>query len=454
MSFRSVNPANGNTLRVVDAFTPAQRDAALQGAVQAGMTWRDTGPGERAPLLRRAADVLRRHLNEYAELITGEMGKPIRESRAEIEKCAWVCEYYADAGPGFLEDENIASDAGRSLVAWQPLGTVLAIMPWNFPFWQLYRFAAPALMAGNVVVQKHAPNTPRCAKAIEGVMREAGLPDGVFQNLYLSNEQAARVIGDRRVRAVTLTGSTRAGREVASTAGRQLKPMVMELGGSDAFIVLDDADLEQAVATGVASRCLNNGQSCIAAKRFIVADAVFDQFRDRFVEAMGAREMGDPKREGTKLGPLAREDLRDQLAGQVRSAVAAGGRVLTGGRVPEGPGFFYPATVIVDLPLDSAAAGEELFGPAAVLVRGGTDDEVVVIANGTVYGLGASLWTADPERAQRIVPRLDAGAVFVNGLVKSDPRLPFGGVKDSGFGRELSREGILEFVNVKTVWIR
>ena len=454
MSFRSVNPANGNTLRVVDAFTPAQLESALQGAARAGVSWRDTGLAERARLLRQAADVLRRHLDEYAEIISGEMGKPIREARAEIEKCAWVCEYYADAGPGFLEDEIIESDAGRSLVAWQPLGTVLAIMPWNFPFWQVFRFAAPALMAGNTGLLKHASNVPLCALAIESVFREAGFPEGVFCTLMIPSAQVEAVIRDPRVQAVTLTGSEPAGRQVAATAGSMIKKTVLELGGSDAFVVLEDADLELAATNAVASRFLNNGQSCIAAKRFIVVEAVAEEFVQRFRTGVEALVIGDPLDEATRIGPLARFDLRDELHRQVVESITAGAVAVTGCNPEGGGGAYYQPSILDHVQPGMCAWHEELFGPVATVIRARDEPDAVRIANATDFGLGGSVWTQDSDRGERVARQLECGAVFVNGMVKSDPRLPFGGIKHSGYGRELSRLGIREFVNAKTLWIR
>jgi succinate-semialdehyde dehydrogenase/glutarate-semialdehyde dehydrogenase len=454
IDYRTLDPSTGELIERFTAHADSQVDRAIDRSVKAFSGWSATSLKHRADLLLAVASRLESGSREHGALMALEMGKLLREGEAEAKKCAWACRYYAENAELFLIPSVRASDGSESWVSFEPLGPVLAIMPWNFPFWQLFRFAAPALMAGNSILLKHAPNTPRCALAIERLMLESGFPEALLQNLFLTNEQAAAVIADRRVRAVTLTGSTRAGRSVGAAAGRSLKPMVLELGGSDAFVVLDDADLDPAIAEGVASRCLNNGQSCIAAKRFIVLDAVFDRFRDRFVAEMSERVAGDPRLPGTRLGPLAREDLRDVLGGQVDRARAAGGRILAGGATSEGPGFYYPATVIADLPPDSEPAREELFGPAALLFRCRSEDEAIAIANGTDYGLGASLWTRDAARAKRLVPRIQAGSVFVNGLVKSDPRLPFGGIKDSGFGRELSREGILEFVNFKTVWMR
>jgi succinate-semialdehyde dehydrogenase/glutarate-semialdehyde dehydrogenase len=454
MSFKSINPVDGNTLGVVDAFTHEQLEAALQGAARAAAHWRETAVSERATLLRQATVVLRKHLIEFAETITGEMGKPIREARAEIEKCAWVCEYYATEGPVFLEDEIIESDAGRSLVAWQPLGTVLAIMPWNFPFWQVFRFAAPALMAGNTGLLKHASNVPLCALAIESVFREAGFPEGVFRSLMIQSSRVAEVIGDPRVHAVTLTGSETAGRQVAATAGSRIKKSVLELGGSDPFVVLEDADLERAVKNAVASRFLNAGQSCIAAKRFILVEAVADEFVRRFKALVEELVVGDPLDENTRIGPLARVDLRDELHHQVIDSLAAGAVAVTGCNPEAGPGAWYQPSIIDRVGPGIRAYREELFGPVAIVIRAQDETDAIRIANDSEFGLGGSVWTTDSARGEHVARQLECGCVFVNGLVKSDPRLPFGGIKHSGYGRELSRLGIHEFMNAKTLWIR
>ncbi len=451
--YRTLNPADGGLVESYPTATDAGIETALGRAARAFALWRETPLARRAEHLRRAADLLAAGAAESGALMALEMGKPVAQGEAEAKKCACACRWYADNAESILRPEPRESDGSAAFVRHDPLGPILAIMPWNFPFWQFFRFAAPSLMAGNVVLLKHAPNTPGCALRIEAIMTEAGFPDGVVQNLFLSNDQAARVIGDARVRGVTLTGSTRAGREVASLAGRHLKTMVMELGGSDAFIVLADADVDRAAEVGVAARCLNAGQSCIAAKRFLVERSVFTRFRDACVEGMRARVVGDPRDPKTTLGPMAREDLRDQLATQVERTVAGGAEAILGGRTPATPGFFYPATVLTGARPGTPAADEELFGPAASLVPVANEEEAIAVANASSYGLGASLWTADRARAERLIPRIETGSVFVNGLVKSDPRLPFGGVKDSGFGRELGREGLLEFVNIKTVWI-
>jgi succinate-semialdehyde dehydrogenase/glutarate-semialdehyde dehydrogenase len=400
------------------------------------------------------AAVLRKHLDEYAGIITREMGKPVTEARAEIEKCAWLCEYYAQEGPGFLADELIESDASCSLVAWQPLGTVLAVMPWNFPFWQVFRFAVPALVAGNTGLLKHASNVPLCALAIEAVFREAGFPEGVFRSLMISSARVAKLIADPRVHAVTLTGSEPAGREVAAAAGAHLKKTVLELGGSDPFIVLEDADLDLALENAVTSRFLNTGQSCIAAKRFILVESIADEFVRRFRAAVEALTVGDPLDENTRLGPLARIDLRDTLHQQVIDSIAAGAVAVTGCNPESGPGAWYQPSILDRVAPGMPAWSEELFGPVALVIRARDEADAVRIANDSPFGLGGSVWTADSVRGERVARQLECGCAFVNGLVKSDPRLPFGGVKHSGYGRELSRLGIREFVNAKTVWIR
>jgi succinate-semialdehyde dehydrogenase/glutarate-semialdehyde dehydrogenase len=454
MSFKSVNPADGNTLGEFDAFTDAELEAALAAAAAAAPGWRSRDVGERADLLRRAAAVLRGGAEDLARLMTLEMGKPIREARAEIEKCAWVCEYYADEGPGFLADEPVMSDAGRSLVAWQPLGTVLAVMPWNFPFWQVFRFAAPALLAGNTGLLKHASNVPQCALAFEAIFADAGFPAGVFRTLMIESSRVAGVIGDPRVHAVTLTGSEPAGRQVAATAGSHIKKSVLELGGSDPFIVLEDAHLELAVEQAVTSRFLNTGQSCIAAKRFIVLAAVADDFVQRFRLAVEALSLGDPLDEANRLGPMARLDLRDELHRQVGDSIAQGAVAVTGCEIPPGAGAFYPPSILDHVGPGVRAWREELFGPVASIIRVADEAEAVRVANDSEFGLGGSVWTRDSARGERVARQLECGCAFVNGLVKSDPRLPFGGVKHSGYGRELSRLGIREFLNAKTIWVR
>jgi succinate-semialdehyde dehydrogenase/glutarate-semialdehyde dehydrogenase len=385
--------------------------------------------------------------------MTLEMGKPIGAAVAEAEKCAWVCRYYAENAAQFLADEEIATNAARSLVHYEPLGPVLAIMPWNFPFWQVFRFAAPALMAGNVGLLKHASNVPQCALAIEEIFKRAGFPPNAFQALLIGSERVAGILDDERIKAVTLTGSGPAGSQVASHAGKRIKKSVLELGGSDPFIVMPSADLERAIATAVTARTINNGQSCIAAKRFIVHADLYAEFERRFVAGMQALRVGDPLDPGTQIGPLATSAIRDELHAQVKASLAQGARLLTGGEMRKGPGNFYPPTVLVDVPPGSPAACEELFGPVAALFRAADLDQAIQLANASAFGLGASAWTRVPQEQQRFIDELQAGSVFINGMVASDPRLPFGGVKESGYGRELSVFGIREFVNIKTIWI-
>ena len=454
MTFKSVNPVNGTTLREIESFTHAELETALHEAAQAVPLWAGTPVAERCGLMRRAAAVLRGHAEDFARMMTLEMGKPIREARAEIEKCALGCEYYADEGQGFLADEVIASDAGRSLVTYQPLGTVLAVMPWNFPFWQVFRFAAPALVAGNTGLLKHASNVPQCAQAIETVFTEAGFPQGVFRTLLIQSSRVAAVIEDVRVHAVTFTGSEPAGRKVAATAGAQVKKSLLELGGSDAFIVLQDADLDLAVEQALTSRFLNTGQSCIAAKRFIVVAPIADEFVARFRKAVEAITVGDPLDESNAMGPMARVDLRDELHHQVVDSLSNGAVAITGCNPEAGSGSFYQPSIIDHVKRGVRAYSEELFGPVAIIIRAADEADAVHIANDTDFGLGGSVWTRDTARGERIARQLQCGCAFVNGLVKSDPRLPFGGIKNSGYGRELSRLGIHEFVNAKTIWIR
>ncbi len=454
MAIETVNPATGERLATYSETAPAEVDRILGAAVEAQRAWARASFAERALPMRKVASLLRERAPEYAKLMALEMGKPLKDGAAEVTKCAWVCEYYAGSAAAHLAPREEPSDAGRSYVRFDPLGVVLAVMPWNFPFWQVFRFIAPHLMAGNGGLLKHASNVPQCALAIERVMHDAGFPRDLFRTLLVGAGAVAGIIRDPRVAAATITGSEPAGRSVAEAAGRALKPSVLELGGSDPFIVLADADLDAAAKTGAVARTVNAGQSCICAKRFIVEAPVHDAFLSRLTEAMRAIRVGDPLDPATDIGPQARRELRDELHGQVTQAIGEGARAVLGCTVPAGPGAFYPVSVLADVRPGNVAAREELFGPVAVVIRAETADQAVAIANDSRFGLGASLWTRDPAQVERLVPRIEAGAVFVNGLVKSDPRLPFGGVKSSGYGRELGLEGIRAFVNVKTVWIR
>ena len=449
MAIESVNPATGQRLRSFDAEIPAAVEGKLAAAAAAFKDWSRRPVEARAAVLRTAGEILTGEKQTFAALMTAEMGKLIGAAAQEAEKCAAACRYYADHAQRFLAPEVEAN--GLDAVFFQPLGAVLAVMPWNFPFWQVIRFAAPALAAGNVGLLKHASNVPQCALALADVFARAGAPAGVFQTLLVGSDRVAGIIGDDRVAAVTVTGSEGAGRDIASTAGKHIKKSVLELGGSDAFIVLSSADMLGAVATAVKARVINNGQSCIAAKRFIVADAVYDEFVRDFAAAMGALRTGNPAAPATELGPLALASIRDGVADQVERSVAAGARLLTGGRRPEGPGWFYPATVLGDVPPDAPAAREEVFGPVAALFRVGGIDEAIALANASPFGLGAAAWTRDRAEADRLAHELESGSVFINGMVASDQRFPFGGVKRSGYGRELGIFGLREFVNVKTV---
>ncbi|MGH9381496.1 MAG: NAD-dependent succinate-semialdehyde dehydrogenase [Thermoanaerobaculia bacterium] len=454
MSFEVINPATGETVASYPATAPEEVELALAAAVAAQREWRAAGFEVRAAALRRAAALLREGREEHAHGMTQEMGKPLVEARSEVDKCAWACEHYAEHGEQYLAPQAVETEAAGSYVAFEPLGLVLAIMPWNFPYWQVFRFAAPALMAGNGALLKHAPNVPGCALAIEELLQTAGLPAGLFRTLLIDEDATAGLIADSRVAAVTLTGSVRAGKAVAAKAGAALKSTVLELGGSDAYVVLEDADLTQALDTCVKSRLINNGQSCIAAKRFIVVEPLCEAFEQGVVERMRAARRGDPVDESNQLGPLARADLRDNLHRQVEASVAAGARLLLGGEVPEGNGFFYPPTVLAGVRPGMPAYSEELFGPVAAILPAADEAEAVRIANDTVFGLGAAVFTGDAAKGERIAREgLAAGCCFVNDFVRSDPRLPFGGVKESGYGRELGVFGIREFVNVKTVWV-
>jgi succinate-semialdehyde dehydrogenase/glutarate-semialdehyde dehydrogenase len=449
----SINPATGETLATHETLTDGELEEKLALAQERFLSYRDTSLDDRARWMLAAAELLESEKRHWGELMTREMGKPIGAAVAEAEKCAWVCRYYAENAADFLADEPVRAEAERSFIRYQPLGPILAVMPWNFPFWQLFRFAAPALMAGNVGLLKHASNVPGCALAIEEIFRQAGFPDGAFQTLLIGSDRVEAVLDDDRVRAATLTGSEAAGAAVAAAAGRRIKKTVLELGGSDPFIVMPSADLDAAVETAITARHINNGQSCIAAKRFIVHDAVAGEFTARFVERAEALVVGDPADDETELGPLATEAIRDELADQVERSVDAGAKVLAGGQALDRPGWFYAPTVLADVPADAAVAREETFGPVAAIFVVDDLDEAITRANDTEFGLGASAWTTDETERDRLVRELDAGAVFINRMVASDPRLPFGGVKKSGYGRELSRYGMREFLNIKTVGI-
>jgi len=453
VAIASINPATGQTLRTYEPHSPAEVERRVALAASLFPRWKTTAFAERAGRLLRAAELLETRKQDWGRTMTLEMGKPIGAAVAEAEKCAWVCRYYAENGERFLADENVGTDASRSFVRYEPLGPVLAVMPWNFPFWQVFRFAAPALMAGNVGLLKHASNVPQCALAIEEIFRESGCPDGAFQALLVGSDRVAELIGDPRIAAVTLTGSEGAGVSVGREAGAQIKKAVLELGGSDPFVVMPSADLAAAASTAVKARTINNGQSCIAAKRFIVHEQVASEFERIFVEKMAALKIGDPLDPAVEIGPLATPAIAAEVDDLVRRSVAAGAKLRLGGKRLEGPGSFYAPTVLADVPPESPAAVEEIFGPVASLFRVRSLDEAIALANQTRFGLGASAWTRDEAEKERLIRGLEAGAVFINGMVKSDPRLPFGGIKKSGFGRELALQGIREFVNVKSVWV-
>ena len=451
--FEAINPTTGETIGTYEEHDEAEVTHRLARAWTGWEAWREAPFADRGALLTRVAELLEERQDDLARLMVTEMGKPIGAARSEVEKCAWVCRYYADNGEVHLQHDRIETDARESYVRFDPLGPILAIMPWNFPLWQLFRAAAPTTMAGNTVLLKHASNVPGCALAIEELFDDAGAPEGVFQTLMVPSDTIEGIIADDHVRGVTLTGSVPAGRAVAEAAGRHLKKTVLELGGSDAFVVLEDADLDRAAEIGAQSRLINNGQSCIAAKRFIVVEEAYDDFVERFVEQVRAMSVGDPMDEATDVGPLAREDLRDDLHEQVQRSVDQGAELLLGGEPLDRDGWFYAPTVLGGVGAEMAAADEETFGPAAAVLRAEHEEAAIALANASDFGLGSSVWTEDRERGQRVAARIEAGCLFVNQLVKSDPRVPFGGVKDSGFGRELGSYGIKEFVNAKTVWV-
>ena len=452
---QSINPATGNIVQTYKLLGKKAVLSSIETASQAQVGWCSTNFGFRQNLMMAAAQALRERQNEYAMLMVEEMGKPIRDARAEVEKCAWACEYYAKNAAQFLADEAVVTEAKSSVVAFLPLGLVLAVMPWNFPFWQVFRFAAPALMAGNGALLKHASNVPGCGAAIEELFESVGFQKGLFTNLHIPSKDVASIIRHPLVKAVTLTGSEAAGRSVARLAGECLKKTVLELGGSDPYLVLADADLEHAAETCKSSRLVNAGQSCISAKRFIVVKAVYGEFMKLFLKKMAAVSFGDPSDESTTMGPMARKDLRDELHEQVTKSIEAGAKCLLGGKIPRSKGAFYPPTILADVKPGMPAYDHELFGPVAAVIKAEDEDDAIRIANDSFFGLGAAVFTKNEDRGFWIAKEgLDAGSCFVNSLVKSDPRLPFGGIKNSGYGRELSHFGIREFVNIKTVWVQ
>jgi len=455
MAIATINPATGETLKIFDPLTDAEIAAKLDLAGLANDSYRKTSLVERSQWLQQAADILDKEKADFAKIMTLEMGKPYKAAISEVEKCAAVCRYYAEHAAEFLADVAVKTDASRSFVRYQPLGIILAVMPWNFPFWQVFRFAAPALMAGNVGLLKHASNVPQCALAIEDIIQRAGFPKGAFQTLLIGAVKVADLMADDRVKAATLTGSETEGASLAAAAGKQIKKVVLELGGSDPFIVLESADLETAVATATTARMLNNGQSCIAAKRFIVVEAIADKFEKLLLEKFQALKVGDPMSPDTDLGPLATPDILQELDQQVQASLNSGAKILIGGQpLSDRPGNYYPPTILIDIPTDSPTAQEEFFGPVAMLFRVPDIDAAIKLANDTPFGLGASAWTQNERESDRLISEIEAGAVFINSMVKSDPRMPFGGIKRSGYGRELSIQGIHEFVNVKTVWVK
>jgi succinate-semialdehyde dehydrogenase / glutarate-semialdehyde dehydrogenase len=453
VAISTVNPTTGEEIKTFEALSEGEIDEKIQRAADTFRDYRKTSLAERSEMMMRAARILEDEAEEFGRLMTSEMGKTLAAATAEAKKCARGCRYYAENAERFLADEEAELKGARAFVRYDPLGPILAVMPWNFPFWQVFRFVAPALMAGNVGLLKHASNVPQCALAIEDIVHRAGFPEGAFQALLIGSGQVQAVIDDPRVRAVTLTGSEGAGRSVGAEAGEQIKPSVLELGGSDPFIVMPSADLEKAVSTAVTSRTLNNGQSCINAKRIIVHQEIADEFERRFVERMAALKVGDPMSEETDMGPLATPQILEDVDSQVRRSVEVGARVLTGGKPMEGEGNYYPPTVITDIPEDSPAYVEEIFGPVASLFRARDIEDAVRIANDTTFGLGSSAWTNDPAEQERFVNEIEAGMVYINRMTESTPEVPFGGAKNSGYGRELSHYGIREFTNIKTVWI-
>ncbi len=452
---KSINPATGEEIKSYNEMTSKEIESIISETNFSFLDWKETEFYHRKFLMKKTADVLRKNKKKYAELMTIEMGKPIKQSYAEVEKCAWVCEYFADNAENFLKDELIETDASKSFVTFQPLGVVLAVMPWNFPFWQVFRFAAPNLMAGNAGILKHSSNVTGCALAIEEVFREAGFPENLFRTVIVSSGKVGEIINNKNIVAVTLTGSVPAGKSVAEKAGAVLKKTVLELGGSDPYLILEDADLEHAAATCVNSRLINGGQSCIAAKRFLIVESIYDKFEKLFIKNMKVKKMGDPCDETNDLGPQASVKLRDELHQQVEESIKRGAKLLLGGKIPEGKEAYYPPTILSNVRKGMPAYDDELFGPVAALIKIKNEEEGIEVANDTIFGLGSAIFTKDKKRGEEIAKkRLNAGCCFVNDFVKSDPRLPFGGIKESGYGRELSVYGIKEFVNIKTVYVK
>jgi succinate-semialdehyde dehydrogenase/glutarate-semialdehyde dehydrogenase len=454
MPIQTINPATGIVEKEFGEYTHDEVVKIIDNSYNAFLKWRDNNFSVRSKLMKNAAQILKDKKEDYGKILTLEMGKPISQAIAEVEKCAWVCQYYADIAEHMLSNEDIATDASQSYVCFEPVGVILAIMPWNFPFWQVFRFAAPSIMAGNVCILKHASNVPQCALAIEEIFAKSGFPENIFKTLLLGSNKIKDVIAHDKVKAVTLTGSEATGSQVARECGLKLKKTVMELGGSDPFIVFEDADIDEAVKTAVKARLINNGQSCIAAKRFIVVEKINDEFVNKFIGLMNNLIIDDPMNNITELGPIAREDLLLEIDNQVKKSVTKGAVVLCGGKRIPRQGYYYAPTILSNISKGMPAYDEEIFGPVASLIRVKDQEEAIMTANDTKFGLGASLWTSDLTKARNLAGRIEAGSVFINGMVKSDPRLPFGGIKNSGYGRELANYGIKEFVNIKTVWVK
>jgi len=454
MAIATINPTTGEIIQTFTAHSPETVNAKLALAQKAFENYRNLPISQRGQWLNKSADILEKNQQEFAQLMTLEMGKPIKQAIAEVKKSALGCRFYAEQAEAFLQDEIVATDAKKSFIRYQPLGAILAVMPWNFPFWQVFRFAAPALMAGNVGILKHASNVPQCALKIEEIFRDAGFPEGVFQTVLISGSEASALMADDRIKAAALTGSEMAGSSLASAAGKQIKKTVLELGGSDPFIVMENADLEMAASVAVTARMQNNGQSCIASKRFIVQESVSDRFFALLTEKFQALKVGDPMEESTDIGPLATADILSDIEKQVEQTLKAGAKLQLGGKRLEGAGYFYSPTLLTDIPPTASTYREEFFGPVALGFRVKNLEEAIALANDIPFGLGACAWTNDPQEQEKLINEIEAGAVFINSMVKSDPRIPFGGIKRSGYGRELGRMGILEFVNAKTVWIQ